>query len=203
MNMDWFLALWEQQYWSDMLSLQLSSRADIIALATAFFACVGFLVTYFSTQHLGAVRNRKLVIEQTDVKRYELADQMPQGYMFNLQDMLAAYYMRCSKLSACLDEKDSPFEKNHILSLDEREKLDDELNHICSMTNQIIVYLNLTSPEEEGVRQLLMNINLWGYEIIKSIAENNRKESKLWKKSFDEHVQDVQSKLNARIAQMH
>ena len=203
MNMDWFSALKEPQYWSEMLPLQLSSCADFIALATAFCACVGFLITYFVMRQDASSRIQKTSTAQADAQHSNLLEQPSKDYMFNLQDMLTAYYSSCSRLSACLDEKDSPFEKSSLLSIEEREKLDDELNRICSMTNQIIVYLNLTAPEEEGVRQLLMNINLWGYEIIKSIAENNRKESQLWKKSFDEHIQDVQIKLNAKLAQMY
>jgi hypothetical protein len=203
MNMDWFLALKEPQYWSEMLTLQLSSCADFIALATAFCACVGFLITHFVTQQDGSSYTQKPFTEWKVVQRADPVNQPSQDYIFNLKDMLTAYYLSCSRLSACLDEKDNPFGKSALLSIEEREKLDDELNHICSMTNQIIVYLNLTAPEEEGVRQLLMNINLWGYEIIKSIAENNRKESQIWKKSFDEHIQDVQTKLNARLAQMY
>lgn len=202
MNMDGLRALWVPQYWADMLPLQLASCTDVLALATTFFACIGFLITFFFIEQSNATNTKRIAKEEKRAYLAEPAEKKPYEYLFSLQDMLSTYYMSCSKLSACLEEKQNGFETSHVLSLEEREQLDAELNCICSMTNQIIVYLNLTAPEEEGVRQLLVNINIWGYEIIKSLAENNRKETILWKTSFDEHVRDVQAKLNARLVEM-
>ena len=197
-----FPALWTPQHWSEMLNIQLTNAADIVAVATMFCACIGFLITYALICRSGVLKFRSVIPVQSKICP-KVTPLKSKDMPFNLPQILAVYYQSCAQLSTRLDAQAEAAHLDTLkLSIEEREILDAELNQICSITNQLIVYLNLTSPEEENIRQHLMHINFWGYEIIKSISESNFKETVIWQQAFDEHVQDVKVKLNARVGKL-
>ena len=192
-------ALWTPQYWSEMLHIQLTSGADVVAFATAFCACIGFLMIYALIFRSGVLKLCSVAPRHSSNCTKEAVTNSEE-MLFDLPKVVAEYYQSCAQLSTRLQAQAEAAHLDTLkLSIEERETLDAELNQICSMTNQLIVYLNLTSPEEESTRQHLMRINFWGYEIIKSISESNFKETVVWKQAFDEHVQGVKAKLDERV----